>query len=66
MPSYLNRHPMTGYDLSKEFDQDLMNFWHAKLSQIYPEQKKLTEERLVEYEIQSQGKYLKKSLFHYG
>lgn len=59
----LNRHPMTGYDLSKEFDQDLMNFWHAKHSQIYPELKKLTKEQLVEYEIQITGEILEKKVY---
>lgn len=59
----LNRHPMTGYDLSKEFDKDLMNFWHAKHSQIYPELKKLTDENLIKYEIQISGEVLEKKVY---
>ncbi|MCX8179105.1 MAG: PadR family transcriptional regulator, partial [Candidatus Aenigmarchaeota archaeon] len=31
----LNRKPMTGYDLSKEFSYQLGNFWSANHSQIY-------------------------------
>ena len=33
----LNREPMTGYDIAKEFSKDLGEFWNAKHSQIYPE-----------------------------
>lgn len=28
--------PHSGYDLKKQFDQSLRNFWRAELSQIYP------------------------------
>ena len=35
----LNRKSMTGYDLSKEFETTLFEFWNAKHSQIYPELK---------------------------
>jgi DNA-binding PadR family transcriptional regulator len=59
----LNRQPMTGYDLSKEFDQDLMNFWHARHSQIYPELRKLTEENLIQFEVQISGEILKKKVY---
>jgi DNA-binding PadR family transcriptional regulator len=59
----LNRHPMTGYDISKEFDRDLMNFWHAKHSQIYPELKRLTEEGLIKYEVQISGEVLEKKVY---
>ena len=45
----LNRKNMTGYDLSKEFETTLFEFWNAKHSQIYPELKKLTEEGCVAY-----------------
>ncbi|MFA9378634.1 MAG: PadR family transcriptional regulator [Lachnotalea sp.] len=59
----LNRYPMTGYDISKEFDKGLMNFWHAKHSQIYPELKKLTMEELVQFEIQITGEILEKKVY---
>lgn len=32
---------MTGYDLMKQFESTLCEFWSAKHSQIYPELKKL-------------------------
>lgn len=35
----LNKEPMTGYDIGKEFSKDLGEFWTAKHSQIYPELK---------------------------
>ncbi len=37
----LNRNPMTGYDIVKEFNFQLAEFWNAKHSQIYPELKKI-------------------------
>lgn len=40
----LNQKEMTGYDLMKQFESTLCEFWSAKHSQIYPELKKLTEE----------------------
>lgn len=43
----LNRKNMTGYDLSKEFETTLFEFWNAKHSQIYPELKSLSENGLV-------------------
>lgn len=30
------REPHSGYDIKKEFDKSLRNFWRAELSQIYP------------------------------
>ena len=36
--------PHSGYDLKKEFDQSLRNFWHAELSQIYPQLQKLEDD----------------------
>jgi DNA-binding PadR family transcriptional regulator len=51
----INREPITGYDISKEFDRGLVNFWYATHSQIYPELRKLTEEGLVTFEIDTRG-----------
>lgn len=59
----LNRTPMTGYDLSKDFDKDLTNFWHAKHSQIYPELKKLTDEGLIHFEVHITGEILEKKVY---
>ena len=52
----LNRKNMTGYDLSKEFETTLFEFWNAKHSQIYPELKSLSENGLVRYEVEITGK----------
>ena len=54
----LNRKNMTGYDLSKEFETTLFEFWNAKHSQIYPELKSLSENGLVRYEVEITGNVL--------
>lgn len=59
----LNKTPMTGYDIAKEFNKDLGEFWNAKHSQIYPELKKLVDEELVTYEIQISGELLEKKVY---
>lgn len=43
----LLQQPHSGYDIKKEFDQSLRNFWRAELSQIYPLLQKMEEEGLV-------------------
>jgi len=69
---FLNYGPMTGYDLKKLLDTSTQMFWHAELSQIYPQLKKMEKEGLVTvvretqtgkpdkkyYNITSQGKNL--------
>lgn len=64
---FLDREPMTGYDITTEFkDKEIREFWHAKHSQIYPELKKLTEEGFIEFTIQIQGSKLeKKGIFNH-
>lgn len=57
----LNRNPMTGYDIVKEFNFQLAEFWNAKHSQIYPELKKLVNEKLIVYDIKISGDVLRKS-----
>ncbi|MCM8711882.1 PadR family transcriptional regulator [Clostridium sp. SYSU_GA19001] len=59
----LNRKPMTGYDLSKEFNYQLVNFWSANHSQIYPELKRLLDEKLVVYNIEISGDVLQKKVY---
>ena len=54
----LCRHPMTGYEIAKEFNSELAEFWYANHSQIYPELKKLNEEGLVNYDIEISGEIL--------
>lgn len=59
----INRKPLTGYDITKEFNSGLVDFWYAKHSQIYPELKKLTAEDLISYETVIQGEKLEKKLY---
>lgn len=59
----LMRAPATGYDIAKEFGDDLGCFWSAKHSQIYPELKRLTEEGLIRYQTVIQGEKLEKKLY---
>lgn len=59
----INRKPLTGYDITKEFNSGLVDFWYAKHSQIYPELKKLTDEELISYEVIIQGEKLEKKLY---
>ena len=40
----------SGYDVKKEFDTSLRNFWRAELSQIYPQLQKLERDGLLESE----------------
>lgn len=59
----LSQQPMTGYDIAKEFNKELSEFWYAKHSQIYPELKRLIEEGLLSYEIKISGEVLEKKLY---
>lgn len=54
----LFKRPMTGYEIAKEFNFELAEFWYANHSQIYPELKKLHEESLVTYDIEISGDIL--------
>ena len=56
----LNRRDMSGYDLTKEFETTLAEFWGAKHSQIYPELKALADEGLIAYQIEISGTVLEK------
>lgn len=59
----LNQSAMTGYELMKQFESALCEFWYARHSQIYPELKKLTEEECIEYQIEIVGTRLQKKLY---
>jgi PadR family transcriptional regulator AphA len=41
------REPHSGYDIKKEFEHSLRNFWRAELSQIYPLLQKMNDEGLL-------------------
>lgn len=59
----VNRNALTGYDITKNFNEGLVEFWYARHSQIYPELKKLTDEGLISYETIIQGEKLEKKLY---
>lgn len=60
----INREPMTGYDISKEFNSnDLANFWYANHSQVYPELSKLIDEGSISFEVVILGEKLEKKLY---
>ena len=59
----LMRHPMSGYDITKEFQNGLTEFWDAKHSQIYPELRRLYDEGLITYEVQISGEALEKKVY---
>jgi PadR family transcriptional regulator, regulatory protein AphA len=44
----LSDQPMSGYDLTKRFEDSLNNVWPARHSQIYPELNRLNDEGLIE------------------
>ncbi|PCJ39661.1 MAG: hypothetical protein COA71_13550 [SAR86 cluster bacterium] len=49
--------PASGYDLKKDFEYSLSNFWNAELAQIYPTLGKLEQDGLISSKVQpsSQG-----------
>lgn len=47
----LANNDMSGYDIRQEFDHSIKNFWYAQHNQIYPELRKLYENKLVTYQI---------------
>ena len=59
----VNRNPITGYDIGKEFNFQLAEFWSAKHSQIYPELKKLVDEKLLVYDVEITGDVLEKKVY---
>ena len=59
----LNQKSMSGYDLTQQFESALCEFWSAKHSQIYPELKRLTDEGMIEFEVEITGTVLEKKLY---
>lgn len=60
----INREPMTGYDITKEFNSNILaNFWYANHSQVYPELNKLMDEGSISFEVVIQGEKLEKKLY---
>lgn len=55
--------PLTGYDITKSFNDSLSKFWDARHSQIYPELKRLVDEGMLEFKVTIQGERLEKKLY---
>jgi PadR family transcriptional regulator AphA len=51
----LERKPGSGYDLAQRFKGGIGQFWSASHQQIYHELKKLSDQLLVEFELQLQS-----------
>jgi len=60
----LNQHPLTGYDLTKAFDNEIGEFWQAQHSQIYPQLKRLEDQGYITHEVTISGAKLEKKLYH--
>lgn len=56
--------PMTGYDLSKQFQSTVSHVWHAPDSQIYPELRLMEKEALLEGHEVAWGQRGKKREYH--
>lgn len=59
----IDKQKITGYDLTKIFNDSVADFWSANQSQIYPELKKLVQAGLIQYETIIQGEVLEKKLY---
>ncbi|MBP2656445.1 MAG: putative transcriptional regulator [Firmicutes bacterium] len=59
----IDKQNITGYDLTKIFNDSVADFWSANQSQIYPELKKLVQAGFIQYETVIQGKLLEKKLY---
>lgn len=59
----LSRKSLTGYEISKQFESSLCEFWQAKHSQIYPELKALTNADLIEFKVQISGNVMEKKVY---
>ena len=51
---FLYLSPLTGYEIKTHMDNSTQFFWHASLSQIYPELNKLEQEGLLQSEVYPQ------------
>ncbi|BCN30058.1 PadR family transcriptional regulator [Anaeromicropila herbilytica] len=59
----LDKKELTGYDITKIFEQEIGEFWKAKHSQIYPELKKLEEDQFISYKMETVGSKLEKKCY---
>ncbi|EGW39109.1 PadR family transcriptional regulator [Desulfosporosinus sp. OT] len=59
----LEKQDLTGYDIKKVFEEEIGEFWKSKHSQIYPELKKLEEQRLIRFKTEVVGTKLEKKYY---
>ena len=50
----LSIEPMSGYDIKKEIEENISNFWTESYGQIYPVLKSLVAEKLVTKTVQKE------------
>jgi PadR family transcriptional regulator AphA len=59
----LEKNPGSGYDLAQRFDGGIGNFWNATHQQVYQELKKLSSDKLVEFEVHAQAERPDKKVY---
>lgn len=59
----LDKKPGSGYDLAQRFGGGIGNFWNATHQQVYQELKKLTADKLVEFEVHTQAERPDKKVY---
>jgi len=59
----LEKQESTGYDIKKIFEDEIGEFWRSNHSQIYPELKKLEEQRLISFRVEIVGSKLEKKYY---
>lgn len=60
----LKHEPLTGYDLKKNFENEVGEFWQANTGQIYPTLRKLFDAEAVDFDVEIVGAKLKKKKYH--
>ena len=56
----LKHEPLTGYDLKKNFENEVGEFWQANTGQIYPTLRKLFDAEAVDFDVEIVGAKLKR------
>lgn len=57
---FLNRKPLTGYDIMKEVEEKTLGFWTLTAGGVYPVLKELEEKGYIQGEWKAQGEQRKK------
>lgn len=59
----LEARPMSGYDLTRFFNESMNWVWTAPQSQIYPRLRKMEEQQLISGEVQVRGEKLERTVY---